>query len=73
MRRSSRAAAVLTALLAVLVAVEALFVPYEKPRFPWHGLPGYSALIGFGACLVVVVASKALGRVMLQRPEPSDD
>lgn len=73
MRRFSPTSAGLTALLAVLVVVEAVFAPYEKPRFPWHRLPGYAGLIGLGACLVVVVASKALGRIMLQRPERRDD
>lgn len=63
----------LAVLLVVLVAVEAVFVPHEKPRFPWHLLPGYAALIGVGACLVVVLLSKALGRMILQRPERSDD
>ena len=63
----------LAALLVVLVVVEAVFVPHEKPRFPWHFVPGYSALIGLGACLVVVLLSKALGRMVLQRPERSDD
>jgi hypothetical protein len=63
----------LAALLAALVVAEATFVPHGKPLFPWHHLPGYAALIGLGACLVVVVGSKALGRLVLQRPERPDD
>ena len=63
----------LTVFLVLLVVVEAVFVPHEKPRFPWHFVPGYAALIGLGACLVVVLLSKALGRMVLQRPERSDD
>ena len=63
----------LAALLVVLVAIEAVFVPHGKPRFPWHFLPGYAAIIGLGACLVVVLLSKALGRTILQRPERADD
>lgn len=55
--------------LAALVAVEALFVPHYSPRFPWHHLPGYAAIIGLGACIVVVLLSKALGAWFLQRPE----
>ena len=66
-------AAGLAALLMVLVVVEAAFVPHEKPRFPWHFVPGYAALIGLGACLAVVLLSKALGRMVLQHPERSDD
>lgn len=63
----------LSMVLAALVLVEALFVPHEKPRFPWHFVPGYAALIGLGACLIVVLVSKALGRMVLQRPERADD
>jgi hypothetical protein len=62
----------LAAVLAVLVIVEAVFAPHEKPLFIWHRLPGYAALIGLGACFVVVVVSKALGRTILQRPEHPD-
>lgn len=69
----NRAAAGLALLLVVLVALEAVLVPHGKPRFPWHELPGYAAAIGLGACVVVVVASKALGRLVLQRPERDDD
>jgi hypothetical protein len=68
-----RTVAGLAAVLAALVIVEAVFAPYEKPLFPWHRLPGYAALIGIGACLVVVVVTKALGRMFLQRPEGPDD
>jgi hypothetical protein len=68
-----RTAAGLAAVLAVLVMVEALFAPYEKPVFPWHRVPGYAALVGIGACLCVVVLSKALGRMFLQRAEGPDD
>ena len=66
-------AAGLAGVLVVLVVVEAIFVPHGKPRFPWHFVPGYAGLIGLGACLVVVLLSKALGRMILQRPERSDD
>lgn len=68
-----RTVVVLATLLAMLVVVEATLVPHGKPLFPWHHLPGYAALIGLVACLVVVVASKALGRLVLQRPERPDD
>ena len=63
----------LALLLVALVVVEAVSVPHEKPRFPWHFVPGYAALIGLGACLVVVLLSKGLGRLVLQRPERADD
>lgn len=68
-----RTLAGLATVLAVLVIAEAVVAPHEKPVFPWHRLPGYAALIGIGTCLVVVVVSKALGRMFLQRPEEPDD
>ncbi len=64
---------VLAALLLVLVIIEATITPHYAPKFPWHHLPGYAAIIGLGACLVVVIASKALGKAFLQRPERDDD
>jgi hypothetical protein len=68
-----RTVAGLVAVLAALVIVEVVFAPYEKPLFVWHRVPGYAALIGIGACLVVVAAAKALGRLFLHRPEGPDD
>jgi hypothetical protein len=59
--------------LLLLVAVEALFTPHDQPRFPWHHLPGYAAIIGLGACIAVVLLSKALGAWLLQRPESDDE
>jgi hypothetical protein len=63
----------LAVLLVALILVELLFAPHYPALFPWHGLPGYSALIGFGGALVIVFLSKALGGWGLQRPELDDD
>lgn len=63
----------LAAVLLALVAVEAIFVPHSSPKFPWHHVPGYAAIIGLGACLIVVQLSKALGAWFLQRPESPDE
>lgn len=68
-----RTTRVMAAVLLVLVIVEATIAPHYAPKFPWHHLPGYAAIIGLGACLVVVIASKALGKAFLQRPEHGDD
>jgi energy-converting hydrogenase Eha subunit H len=64
---------VMAAILLVLVIIEATIAPHYAPKFPWHHLPGYAAIIGLGACLLVVIASKALGKAFLQRPEQDDD
>jgi hypothetical protein len=59
--------------LLLLVAAEAFFVPHDHPRFPWHHVPGYAAMIGLFACIFVVLLSKKLGALLLQRPERDDD
>jgi len=64
---------ILCAALVLLVAVEWLFAPHHQPVFPWHGVAGYMAAIGLGSCLGVVVLSKCMGRLFLQRAEDRDD
>lgn len=63
----------LAALMAGLVAIEALFARHHRPVFPWHHLPGYAALIGLLGCVIVVLIAKALGKWFLQRPAGDDD
>lgn len=59
----------LTAVLVLMVVVEAVLIPHYHPVFPWHSVPGYAAVIGLFGCIVVVQLSKWLGRTLLQRPE----
>jgi hypothetical protein len=68
-----RVSVTLAALMAVLIAVEAVFAPHYRPVFPWHSVPGYMGAIGFFACLGVVWLSKRAGKLFLQRPEDDDD
>ncbi|CAN5734219.1 hypothetical protein BH23GEM9_BH23GEM9_20670 [soil metagenome] len=68
-----RATIVMAVVLVALVAVEFLLVPHEHPRFPWHHVPGYAAMIGLFACILVVQLSKALGAALLQKPARDDD
>jgi hypothetical protein len=63
----------MTVALVVLVVIEALFARHDHPRFPWHHVPGYAAMIGLFSCLFVVQLSKLLGKWLLQRPERDDD
>jgi hypothetical protein len=67
-----RVAIIMAVVLVALVIVEWLFTPHDHPRFPWHHVPGYSAIIGLFGCLFVVQLSKALGKRLLQRPERDD-
>jgi hypothetical protein len=62
----------LVAITAVLVLLEAFFFPYDEPVFPWHQIPGYSAIIGFFFALVMVLLAKTVGAWFLQRPEDHD-
>lgn len=63
---------ILVAILLALIAIELPF-PHHAPVFPWHRLTGFHAYLGVAACVVVVIASKAIGKRLLQRPEREDD
>jgi len=39
----------------------------------WHRAPAFHAVYGVVGCVLIVVVSKALGKVWLQRPEGRDD
>lgn len=64
---------ILAIVLAVLVVIEAAVAPYPSPKFPWHRIPGYAAIIGLGGALLLVWLATALGRAFLQRPERGDE
>jgi hypothetical protein len=53
--------------LAVLIALD--FLLLKKPHFPWEGVPGFYSLYGFVACVMIVVVSKAIGKLWLQKKE----
>ena len=57
---------VFIAILALTVLAE--FVIKSKGHFGLDNSFGFSAWYGFGACVVLIVGSKALG-VMLKRPD----
>jgi len=59
--------ALLVGLLAC-VLLDAVVAPAHG-TLPWHRLPGFECLCGLVGCLLIVVASKALGKHLLQRPE----
>ena len=54
--------------VAVSVVVE-LRLPRGHGSFSWVSLPGFDLLYGFIGCVALVLASKALGAVWLQREE----
>lgn len=67
-----RVSIIMAVVLVVLVALEAMVWGHDHPRFPWHHVPGYAAMIGLFSCLFVVQLSKLLGKTLLQRPERDD-
>lgn len=64
---------VLILLLVALVAIEYFFAPHYHPVFPWHHVPGYMAVIGLVASVVLVALAKGAGTLFLQRAEDADD
>ncbi|NQU44452.1 hypothetical protein HQ520_14270 [bacterium] len=59
--------------LAALVLADFLFVEPHHAIYLWDHVSGFYAVIGVVACIVVVLSSKALGAVWLQRPEDPDN
>lgn len=59
---------VMYGVLALLVVLDVL-IPTGYGRFPWDGIGGFGALYGFGACVLIIVVSKALGYALLYRRE----
>jgi len=72
-RMKDRVAITLAVVLLALVAIEAFLVPHDHPRFAWHRVPGYAAMIGLFASLIVVQTTKSVLKKVLQRPERDDD
>jgi len=56
------------ALMAGLVVVD-IIVPPAYTRFPWDGIGGFAAFYGLFSCVLIIVASKALGYALVYRKE----
>ena len=54
--------------LLLIVALEIAFVQH-KIYYPWHGLIGFDIFFGFLGCAAIIVISKFLGSVFIQRKE----
>ena len=53
--------------LVVMVALDLLADPHSDGW--WHQLPGFDLFFGFLGCAGIVIVSKVLGKVWLQREE----
>ena len=57
----------------VLLAVAEIVVPHlveqDHAHFAFEDLPAWGSLYGLVSCVVIIVASKLLGKIWLSRPE----
>jgi len=54
--------------LALSVIIEALFV-HHHVHYWWHGVVGFDIIYGFLGCLAIIMFSKTLGKLLVQREE----
>jgi hypothetical protein len=57
------------ALLAVIEVAWPLVFDTGHAHFWFEDLPAWGSIFGFVACVVIIVASKLLGKLWLTRPE----
>lgn len=56
-------------LAGATIVLQVVFRHAAHPHYRWHAVPAFELVFGFLGCALVVVASKALGRAGLQKPE----
>ncbi len=44
-------------------------IPRHHLEFPWDRVPGFSSVFGFISCVLIIIVSKALGKLWLQKKE----
>jgi hypothetical protein len=56
--------------LGLLTAASAVAEFMGEPKHgPWGNIPAFWAIFGFAGCVVIIIASKAIGKRLLQRRE----
>ncbi len=58
--------------LAITVIVD-FFITRRHVYFPWENIPGFYALFGFIACILIIVIAKTLGKKWLMKKEDHYD
>lgn len=53
--------------LAIVVVIG--FFIKGHGHFPWESIPGFWAVAGFVACVMIVVFSKTIGKIWLEKKE----
>jgi hypothetical protein len=46
-----------------------LFIPTEEVHFFWEKLPIFNVLFGIIGCIVLIIGSKALGKLFIQKDD----
>lgn len=54
--------------LAIVVAVD-FFIPRDHGHYPWDQIPGFYAVFGLVACILIVIMAKKLGKLWLMKKE----
>jgi hypothetical protein len=54
---------------ALLVGVELMPVHEAHGHHWWHQLPGFDLLYGFAGCVAIILVSKWIGSLWLERPD----
>jgi len=53
----------------IFFLVLSFFTPTDEVHFFWEKLPIFNVLFGFVGCIVIIVGSKVLGRLFIQKDE----
>lgn len=57
-------------ILVILVGLD--FFIHKHPHFSWEKIPGFFAIYGFVACVVIIAVSKNLGRFLKKKEDYYD-
>jgi hypothetical protein len=57
------------ALFVVFILLDFLTPMRDHPVFWWHYIPGFDAVFGLVACLLIIKGTKAMAKHWLQRQE----
>jgi hypothetical protein len=55
--------------VSIMAGILAMLFLHLHPHFWWEEIPVFSAVYGFVGCVVIIIASKALGHQWLQKEE----
>lgn len=64
-----RLLSLLTLGFMALIVIADIVVPSDYERFPWDGIGGYAAVLGFLGCAFFIGVAKGLGSILLYKPE----